>query len=66
MARHLQRLGHAVGRWRVGLMAKMGLMPICQRPRASEPHPEHRIYPLPAARHRDHESKPGLVRRKRT
>jgi putative transposase len=46
MARHLQRLGHAVGRRRVRrLMAKMGLSPIYQRPRTSDPHPEHRIYP---------------------
>ena len=46
MARHLQRLGHAVGRRRVRrLMAKMGLAPIYQRPRTSDPHPEHRIYP---------------------
>ena len=46
MARHLQRLGHVVGRRRVRrLMAKMGLAPIYQRPRTSEPHPEHRIYP---------------------
>lgn len=46
MARHLQRLGHAVGRRRVRrLMAKMGLVAIYQRPRTSDPHPEHRIYP---------------------
>jgi putative transposase len=46
MARHLQRLGHRVGRRRVRrLMAKMGLSPIYQRPRTSDPHPEHRIYP---------------------
>ncbi len=46
MARHLKRLGHAVGRRRVRrLMAKMGLAPIYQRPRTSDPHPEHRIYP---------------------
>ena len=46
MARHLCRLGHAVGRRRVRrLMAKMGLAPIYQRPRTSDPHPEHRIYP---------------------
>ena len=46
MARHLQRLGRAVGRRRVRrLMAKMGLAPIYQRPRTSDPHPEHRIYP---------------------
>lgn len=46
MARHLQRLGHAAGRRRVRrLMARMGLSPIYQRPRTSDPHPEHRIYP---------------------
>ena len=46
MARHLRRLGHAVGRRRVRqLMAKMGLAPIYQRPRTSDPHPENRIYP---------------------
>ena len=46
MARHLQRLGHAMGRRRVRrLMAKMGLVAIYQRPRTSDPHPEHRIYP---------------------
>ena len=46
MARHLQRLGHAVGRRRVRrLMAQMGLVAIYQRPRTSDPHPEHRIYP---------------------
>ena len=46
MARHLQRLGHAVGRRRVRrMMAKMGLSPIYQRPRTSAPHPGHRIYP---------------------
>ena len=46
MARHLQRLGHSVGRRRARrLMAKMGLSPIYQRPRTSDPHPEHRIYP---------------------
>ena len=46
MARHLQRLGHAVGRRRARrLMAKMGLVAIYQRPRTSDPHPEHRIYP---------------------
>ncbi|GBH28829.1 transposase [Sphingobium xenophagum] len=46
MARHLQRLGHAVGRRRVRRqMAQMGLVAIYQRPRTSDPHPEHRIYP---------------------
>lgn len=46
MARHLRRLGHAIGRRRVRrLMATMGLAAIYQRPRTSDPHPEHRIYP---------------------
>ena len=46
MARHLRRLGHVVGRKRVGrLMAKMGLSPIYQKPKTSEPHPQHPIYP---------------------
>ncbi|MDR6709257.1 putative transposase [Novosphingobium sp. 1748] len=46
MARHLQRMDHAVGRRRARrLMAKMGLAAIYQRPRTSYPHPEHRIYP---------------------
>ena len=40
MARHLQRLGHAVSRRRVRrLMAQMGLVAISQRPRTSDPHP---------------------------
>ena len=46
MARHLRRAGHEVGRRRARrLMAKMGLSPIYQRPRTSDPHPQHRIYP---------------------
>ena len=46
MARHLRRAGHEVGRRRVRrLMAKMGLTPIYQRPRTSDPHPQHRVYP---------------------
>ena len=46
MARHLRRAGHEVGRRRVRrLMAKMGLAPIYQRPRTSDPHPQHRVYP---------------------
>lgn len=46
MARHHRREGHPVGRKRVRrLMAKMGLVPIYQRPRTTVPHPEHRIYP---------------------
>jgi putative transposase len=46
MMRHLHRQGHAVGRKRVGrLMAVMGLSPIYQKPRTSDPHPQHPIYP---------------------
>lgn len=46
MVRHLGRVGQHVGRRRVRrLMAKMGLSPIYQRPRTSDPHPQHRIYP---------------------
>jgi putative transposase len=46
MVRHLRRIGHDVGRRRVRrLMAKMGLAPIYQRPRTSDPHPQHRVYP---------------------
>ena len=46
MARHLRREDCAVGRKRVRrLMAKMGLMPIYQRPRTTVPHPEHRVFP---------------------
>src|ERR1700687_4866845 len=40
MARHLRRNGWCVGRHRVRrLMLKMGLTPIYQRPKSSEPHP---------------------------
>ena len=46
MARHLRRNGLCVGRHRVRrLMTKMGLAPIYQRPKTSEPHPQHRIWP---------------------
>ena len=46
MARWLRRQGRAVGRHRVRrLMRKMGLAPIYQVPRTSQPHPQHRIYP---------------------
>ena len=46
MMRHLRREGFAVGRKRIRrLMAKMGLVPIYQRPRTTVPHPEHRVYP---------------------
>jgi len=43
---HLRRLGHAVGRKRVRrLMILMGLSPIYQKPRTSDPHPQHPVYP---------------------
>jgi putative transposase len=46
MARHLRRLGWSRGRRRVRrLMRKIGLAPIYQAPKTSEPHPQHRIYP---------------------
>ncbi len=46
MARHLRRAGHEISRRRARrLMAKMGLTPIYQQPRTSDPHPQHRIYP---------------------
>jgi len=46
MTRHLQRLGHVVGRKRVRrLMAKMGLAAVYQRPKTTVPHPEHKIWP---------------------
>ena len=46
MVRHLRRQGVNIGRRRVRrLMTKMGLSPIYQRPRTSDPHPQHRIYP---------------------
>lgn len=46
MARYLRRLGHDVGRRRVRrLMMKMGLTLIYQRPRTSDRHPQHRVYP---------------------
>jgi putative transposase len=46
MARWLRRQGQTVGRHRVRrLMHKMGLTPIYQAPKTSEPHPRHKIYP---------------------
>jgi len=46
MTRHLRRQGHSISRKRIRRsMHKMGLTPIYQKPRTSEPHPEHRIYP---------------------
>ena len=45
MTRHLKRQGYCISRKRIRrLMRKMGLTPIYQKPRTSEPHPEHRIY----------------------
>ncbi len=47
MARHLRRAGHEVGRRRARrLMAKMGLSPIYQRPRTSDPHPSTGSIPI--------------------
>jgi transposase-like protein len=44
MARHLRSNGHEVGRRTVRrLMAEMGLTPIYQRSRTSEPHSRHRV-----------------------
>jgi putative transposase len=46
MVRHLRRLGWCIGRKRVRrLMRKIGLAPIYQAPKTSEPHPQHKIYP---------------------
>ena len=46
MVRHLRRQGYTAGRKRVRrLMARMGLAAIYQRPRTTNPHPEHRIWP---------------------
>lgn len=46
MARHLRRQGWCVGRKRVRrLRGRIGLSPIYQAPRTSEPYPQHRIYP---------------------
>ena len=46
MARYLRRKNYCVGRKRVRrLMLMMGLSPIYQKPRTSEPHPAHKVYP---------------------
>ncbi len=46
IAAYLRREGTVVGRHRVRrLMAKMGLEAIYKRPRTSQPHPQHPIYP---------------------
>lgn len=46
MARYLRREGYCVGRHRVRrLMRLMGIEAIYQKPRTSDPHPDHKIYP---------------------
>ena len=46
MTRWLRREGYSVGRKRVRrLMRLLGLQAVFQRPRTSQPHPEHKIYP---------------------
>ena len=46
MVRQLRREGVCIRRHRVRrLMRLMGLQAIYQKPRTSDPHPEHRIYP---------------------
>lgn len=46
MARCLRRHGYCVGRHRVRrLMRVMGIEAIYQKPRTSDPHPAHKIYP---------------------
>jgi putative transposase len=46
MVGHLRRGGRIVGRKRVRrLMARMGLIAICQQPKATVRHPQHRMYP---------------------
>ena len=46
IAAYLRREGTVAGRHRVRrLMAKMGLQAIYKRPRTSQPHPQHPVYP---------------------
>ena len=46
MRNHLRRLGYKVNRKRIQrLMRLMGLEAIYPKPRTSQPHPEHKIYP---------------------
>jgi len=48
MRLHLRHQGIEIGRCRVRrLMRKIGLMAIYQKPRTSQPHPEHKIYRSP-------------------
>lgn len=46
MSVHLQQLGYAVNRKRVQrLMRQMGLYAVYPKPKLSQPHPEHKVYP---------------------
>ena len=46
MTRWLRRQGYTVSRKRIRrLMRMLGLQAVFQRPRTSQPHPEHKIYP---------------------
>lgn len=46
MARYLRREGYCVGRHRVRrLMRIMGIEALYQKPRTSDPHPDHKTYP---------------------
>ena len=64
MARHLKRLGHAVGRRRVRrLMARMELAPIYQRPTDERSASRAPDLPVSAARSGDHPAGPPVVRR---
>jgi hypothetical protein len=64
MARHLRREGYRVGRKRVRrLMARMGLEPIYQRPRTTNPASRTSDLSVFAAGDGDRPSQPGLVRR---
>jgi putative transposase len=46
MTRHLRRQGYCIGRKRVRrLMKVLAIQALYQRPRTSDPNPEHRIYP---------------------
>ena len=46
MARHLRHEGMVAGRHRVRrLMRRMGLEAVCPKPRTSQPHPQHKVYP---------------------
>ena len=62
MTRWLRRQGTRVSRKRVRrLMRLLGLQAIFQRPRTSEPHPEHRIYPYLLRDSGDHAAESRVV-----